>query len=268
MLLKCSKCNIFKEHIEYYNNHAQCKECHKKSRLCEHEKIKSRCKDCDGNSLCKEHGKRKDTCNICNVCKHGKDKRYCKECDGSSICKHNICISNCKICGGFAYCHHDRMKATCKICKPNSNKFCKQCRLFIVNKVTNFLCSYCNKSKYQKKKEIQLKTFLENYEYKFQYNQYINYLGKKYYTDFIIKCNNFLLIIECDEYAHKSYDKNNEKTRENNIKIALNEKCVFLRFNPDKKKIKIETKQKVLKSYIDYYINKNKSYNDVVYLFY
>lgn len=59
--------------------------------------------------------------------------------------------------------------------------------------------------------------------------------------------------------------KNNEKTRENNIKIALNEKCVFLRFNPDKKKIKIETKQKVLKSYIDYYINKNKSDNDVVY---
>jgi len=84
----------------------------------------------------------------------------------------------------------------------------------------------------------------------------------------MIDCNSFLIIIECDEDGHKSYDKNCERIRENNICFALGLPCVFLRFNPDKKKIKMNTKEKVLKSYIEFYKSKENWDNETVYLFY
>lgn len=52
----------------------------------------------------------------------------------------------------------------------------------------------------------------------------------------------------------------------------MNLPCIFIRFNPDnkqfKKKVDIKHKNKVLKSYIDYYMNKNITENIVEYLFY
>ena len=68
--------------------------------------------------------------------------------------------------------------------------------------------------------------------------------------------------------SHKTYDKNDEKIRENNICFALNIPCVFLRYNPDKKEIKQIIKQQILKSYIEYYINKDLTENTIEYLFY
>lgn len=76
------------------------------------------------------------------------------------------------------------------------------------------------------------------------------------------------MIIECDEFAHSGYDTLCEKIRENNICFALGLPCVFIRFNPDKKKIKMKIKEKVLKSYIDYYTSNEKCDNEVCYLFY
>ena len=120
------------------------------------------------------------------------------------------------------------------------------CRLFIVNKKTNFLCSYCNpdKSAYIKHKEIRVKTFLEENNYIFEYNKKCIYEDKGYFPDFKINCNKFLLIIECDEDGHKNYDNECEKMRENNICFALGLPCVFIRYNPDKKNISIKLKKK------------------------
>jgi hypothetical protein len=84
----------------------------------------------------------------------------------------------------------------------------------------------------------------------------------------MIDCNSFFLIIECDEDAHSSYDPECEIIRENNICFALGLPCVFIRFNPDKKKIKMKTKEKVLKSYIEFYKNKTVCDNEIIYLFY
>jgi len=52
--------------------------------------------------------------------------------------------------------------------------------------------------------------------------------------------------------------------------LALGLPCVFIRFNPDKKKIKMKIKEKVLKSYIDYYVGKENCERsfEVCYLFY
>ena len=254
---------------------AKCKEC-EGSAFCEHQKIKSRCKDCGGNSIC-EHNKRKDSCIECDgnsICEHKKRKCYCIDCNGSQICTHKKRKEHCKECGGSAYCEHDKMKNSCIICSPNSNRFCKDCRLYMVSKNTNYLCSYCNPDKptRQKKKELRLKKFLEDNNYEFIYNKYCSYEDIKYFPDFIIDCNTFKLIIECDEYGHRDRDKKCEKIREDNIILALNKNCVFIRFNPDnkqyRKKSKIEIKEKVLKSYIDYYTSKAHCDIEVCYLFY
>ena len=70
------------------------------------------------------------------------------------------------------------------------------------------------------------------------------------------------------EDSHKAYDMKCEKIRENNICYSLGFPCVFIRFNPDKKEIFSKTKYIVLKSYIEYYKNTEKSNNIVEYLFY
>jgi|FrelakmetLWP11LW_1041352.scaffolds.fasta_scaffold00612_5 hypothetical protein len=149
---------------------------------------------------------------------------------------------------------------------------CRSCKLFQTSKKTNYLCSYCNpdKATRQKTKEMAVKTFLEENNYTFIYNKKCN-LDKScqtYYPDFLIDCNTFFVIVECDEGGHKSYYYTCERIRENNICYALGLPCVFIRFNPDKNKIKMKTKQKVLKSYIDYYINKEICDNVVEFLFY
>ena len=117
---------------------------------------------------------------------------------------------------------------------------------------------------------MAVKTFLEENNYSFIYNKKCN-LDKScqtYFPDFIIDCNKFFVIVECDEGGHKSYDYNCERIRENNIYFALGLPCVFLRYNPDKKSVKMQTKQNVLKSYIEYYINKETCDNIVEFLFY
>lgn len=149
---------------------------------------------------------------------------------------------------------------------------CRSCKLFSTNKKSKYLCSYCNPDKptRQKTKEMRVKTFLEECNYDYIYNRKCNLDGscQTYYPDFLIDCNTFFLIIECDEDAHKSYPIDCEKMRENNICYALGLPCVFLRFNPDKKKVKMKVKEQVLKSYIDYYICQESMNNEVQYLFY
>jgi hypothetical protein len=254
---------------------SKCKDC-EGSAYCKHKRIKIRCKECNGSQICK-HNKRKDICIECNgnsICKHKKRKYYCIDCRGSQICNHNKNKFECKECNEKFFCRHNIKKKVCIICSPNSNQFCKECKLLQVNKKTNYLCSYCNPHKptRQKTKELKLKNFLKENNYNFDYNKCCTYNEKKYYPDFIIKCNSFILIIECDEYAHTNYNKESELIRENNIRLALNETCVFIRYNPDNRKYKtknnIKTKEILLKSYIEYYINKTYCDNEKCYLFY
>lgn len=152
-------------------------------------------------------------------------------------------------------------------------KKCRSCKLFASQTENNYLCSYCNpnkKTKRLKTKELKVKTFLEEQGYKFDYNKKCNVdkSCQTYFPDFMIDCNSFFLIIECDEDGHKSYDNICERIRENNICFALGLPCVFIRYNPDKKNIKMNTKEKVLKSYIEFYKSKENCDNETVYLFY
>jgi hypothetical protein len=269
----------------------QCKDC-KGSSICNHGKRRNRCVDCGGSEICihkknktgcKEckgsgiciHNRQKSKCKDCEgsgICIHGRQKSRCRDCDGAGICEHNNLKYRCKECGGNAICIHDMRKDLCLKCSPNTKAFCVSCRLFKVNNKTNYLCSYCNLQKpvRQKTKEIKLKKWIdENYK-DFIYNKKVNMNStcQTYYPDFLKDCGTFFLIIECDENAHKDYPTECERIRENNIVFALGLPCVFIRYNPDKKGIKKETKHRLLKSYMDYYLQKELSDNEVVYLFY
>jgi len=180
----------------------------------------------------------------------------------------------------------DKVKEKCKeyyednkekhLKSQQERRRCRSCNLFQTEKINNYLCSYCNpdkKTKRLKTKELKVKTFLEEQSYKFTYNKKCN-IDKScqtYFPDFLIDCNSFFIVIECDEFAHSGYDTQCERIRENNICFALGLPCVFLRFNPDtgfKKGIKMKTKEKILKSYIEYYKNKTICDNETIYLFY
>jgi hypothetical protein len=269
---RCVDCNG-SQICEHKKVRQQCIEC-KGSGICEHNKRRAVCIECGGSEIC-GHKKLRGRCKSCKgsqICKHNKFKNICKDCDGSRLCQHKIQKRRCKTCKGVDICIHDKYKGYCKICCPDSKYFCKSCRLFFVMKKTNYLCSYCNPDKViqQKTKEIALKKFLdENYQ-DIIYNKKVNMNNtcQTYFPDFLKDRGTFFLIIECDEKAHDSYPVECEKIRENNIAFSLGLPCVFIRYNPDKKKIPINVKQIVLKSYIDYYLSKEYCDNEVVYLFY
>jgi hypothetical protein len=144
--------------------------------------------------------------------------------------------------------------------------------LFQVRKDTNFLCSYCNPERKQhiKTKENNLKVFLEQQKYTIEYNKTvrIDTSCQLYFPDFVIDNGSLFIVIECDENAHKGYPMDCEKIRENNITFQLGLPCVFLRWNPDKKNVKMKTKLMVLKSTIDFYKSHSETNPETVYLFY
>ena len=251
-----------------------CKECGG-SGICIHGKRKATCIECGGTSIC-PHGKLKARCKECHgsqICSHGKIKAQCIECGGTSICPHKKQKRYCKECGGSGICPHGKFKAQCKICSPNSNQFCHSCRLYLISKRTNYLCSYCSPTtnKRLKTKEMRLKNYLEkHYSVIYNKNCRLNDTCNIYYPDFLIECNSYFIVIECDEYAHNSYDYSCERIRENNITYNLGLPCVFVRYNPDKKGVPLKTKEIILRSTIDYYKNLNPSdiFNFTHYLFY
>tara|TARA_R110001606_G_scaffold397295_1_gene573370 strand:- start:128 stop:889 length:762 start_codon:yes stop_codon:yes gene_type:complete len=92
--------------------------------------------------------------------------------------------------------------------------------------------------------------------------------------------NNTLLCIETDEFQHKSYNKDDEEYRYDDIYMALSCKYIFIRFNPDNYKVDnkninllIEDRFERLGEEIDKQINRiEKEENDelveIVYLYY
>jgi hypothetical protein len=286
----CKQCGTGGSICKHFKTKQECKECGS-TRFCEHNKRKSNCKECNGINIC-EHSKYKNTCKECGTggsicehfktrseckdcgskrfCKHDKVRNNCRDCNGISFCKHDKFRTSCKDCKGGSVCEHNQVRSTCIICTPYTKKYCVNCRSFQVKKSNNYLCSYCNLNKktIQKNKEIKLKNWLYVFGINIIYNkrQIIN--NKCIFPDFLINCNTFNIIIECDEHSHKSYKYDEERNRENNIRLALNSPCVFIRYNPDNKKYKESTRMIILKSYIDYYRSLENCENILQFLFY
>jgi len=240
---------------------------------------KYHCRICHSSQYC-EHNKYKHTCRECSpdskaFCEHNKFKRTCRECSPAAFCKHNIRKDKCRDCSpdSKAFCEHSKFKNDCRICNPDSKAFCKSCRLFHVNAKNDYLCSYCcpKSSKRQKTKEMIIYNLLEDYlDYPFIHNkEFINNQCLRYRPDFLFESENFFLVLEVDENAHRNYDNECEFVRMNNISSVLLKPTRFIRYNPDDKTSTEEVKHCCLISTLQ----ENLSYrflNDIspVYLFY
>ena len=104
------------------------------------------------------------------------------------------------------------------------NPKCTSCKLFRVDKGTNFLCVYCNpfSSKARRTKEAVIESLLTDNGIIFINNkQFGNTCCLKYRPDFLIKSSSYYLIVEVDENAHKQYPVECEMARMNLITIGL-----------------------------------------------
>lgn len=252
-----SVCTICRPHLlcEHKNIKKFCKECPFSAGICEHKKVRHRCKDC------------------MRRCEHDRDPSSCKDCGSSRFCSHNKIKSICRDCKGKDICCHDKQKYQCITCFPNSKYFCRLCRLFgSVKKNNDYLCSYCdpNKTAKRKTRENRVRDLLLKHEIPFvQDLQFKNDCCLRYRPDFMMDCGTYFVVLECDENGHEQYDKECEIIRMNNIATGLGLPTKFIRYNPDKKGIRIDKKEKRLLEVLKNMLNQEYLIDlSVVYLFY
>ena len=212
---------------------------------CVHGKFPSKCYECGTYSKRKDtcvHGKRRYRCVPCGgkqeiekKCPHGYRKDRCVEvggCGGKP--QHQKCPHGkhrrtaCKLCGGNYVCIVDgcdtitmRAKTKCKTCcpSPKSTSPCKELQL----------ASSLTKWTANRKLPLFTAWGRQNPE------AYPPQCGA-YRPDFVWELENEqrVVILECDENAHRPYPVRCEFTRPINMAIGYGERPVHLvRFNPD-----------------------------------
>ena len=134
----------------------------------------------------------------------------------------------------------ERCKAENCLKKGNKNYkgYCTNCfqNLFPLDPLTFQIRS--------KTKEIAVRDFINSIFEGFQHDKPLWYNEKpcdcttKRRIDHRKLINNTLLCIETDENQHKSYSKEDEVARYNDLFMAFGGKFIFIRFNPDKYKDK------------------------------
>lgn len=136
---------------------------------------------------------------------------------------------------------------------------CKNCNLFQSTKINNYLCSYCNpdSTKKQKTKEDSVNKLLLKNNYTFVRDKQVgnNDCCFRYRPDFLFDCGTYFVVLECDEDAHNSYDKDCEIVRMNNITMSIGLPTKFIRYNPDLKGVHYLTKQKKLIETLNKWLN-------------
>ena len=264
-------------------NNKKCVECKLKQAVYNYEGLKAEyCGDCRKDGMINVKDKKCIECNIKRPNFNYKDLKplYCGDCRKDDMV--DVLNKRCIKCNikqpNYNY-HNEKQGLYCFDCRKNGmidilNKRCIECELFYVSKRTNYLCGYCNKykSKRVKTKEIEVKKLLELNNIEFIHDKQIsNKCCYKYRPDFIIDCLYYYLIVEVDEDAHRSYDKMCELIRMNNIQLSLELPTKFIRYNPDKKGIKKNIKEKELLERVKEWMKKDikeLKTEEAVYLFY
>lgn len=110
---------------------------------------------------------------------------------------------------------------------PNMNGYCSQ-KCYIGNNLQEYI--YNDNSGILYKEYLIFKHLKETYNHNIIWNKI--YCGQ-YRPDFTICFQDFDILIEIDEYQHKSYNKKNEHDRIENIYYMVNKPLYIIRFNPD-----------------------------------
>jgi len=174
------------------------------------------------------------------ICQHNCLKCLCNECKINYICSHQIYEVYCILCSPQLFCDHDDNIYFCSYCiqkckncitLPQYNHchgYCKKC---FIDTLPNVPIEKINNVTKEKIILNQIKLFDPNLEW--IHNKLI-LQGSRLRPDIRLKLNNYNLIIEIDENAHRSYDKQKEIKRVKDIYYDLNcDKLVVIRFNPD-----------------------------------
>ena len=245
---------------EHNRHRSMCKEC-VPSLLCTHGKFKNVCKECNGALIC-EHGKRKSVCIECgggSLCAHNKRRDRCRECGGSAFCMHSKVRYECKDCHGTGICKHNTYRPLCPecggraLCKSRQPPYNTQCGISGNRKLNGF-CTHCFANIFPddprtlnirvKSKELKVVSHIPSKYKEVIYEQpwYVDLKGgcceTKRRIDLRNLINNTMLCIEIDEDQHKSYIKENEVARYDDLFMDFSGKYIFIRYNPDKFKDK------------------------------
>ncbi len=182
--------------------------------------------------------------------------------------------------------HSYVMKVQIKIVKKLFDK-CPQCDLFYTG---GRICSYCvplAKNKlYRKTKEMKVVRYLrEQLPYhNFIHNKSVGSHCTKHdkedsnghlFPDILFDRHWYFLIVEVDEFQHKSTKYSCEKQRMLNIAAKVGLPTIFIRYNPDNKDSCLKVLLAEINKYLDLDIENNKKdqiWDDhglkVIYLFY
>ena len=196
---------------------------------------------------------------IIQGCKHvktynfvGLDAQYCSEhkLDSMVNTRHERC-TECRFQASFGYIESNK-REKCSIHKldgminlkhknihcighlceearvPNMNGYCSQ-KCYIGNNIQEYV--YDNTSGILYKEYLIFKHLKETYKHHHIIWNKI-YCGQ-YRPDFTICFLDFDILIEIDEYQHKTYNKKNEHDRIENIYYMVNKPLYIIRFNPD-----------------------------------
>ena len=168
------------------------------NRFCKHSKWRSGCAECFPKTRCC-HGKRKWTCLSCSPhlkCDHGKLSHKCLKCARSGVCVHKIWRRLCRHCGGSA--------------------LCVGCKGVVVKKKGEFCKQYCMPRVKRRSaiKEKAIAFFLQKWAESGLIPKYtswnkVNRLSDtaicgRPQPDFVYDLGDRIVILECDEFQHKS----------------------------------------------------------------
>jgi hypothetical protein len=90
----------------------------------------------------------------------------------------------------------------------------------------------------KKEKEERVNDILLENGIVFKRNFVVKNKNFKAYIDFIIDTDEFIIVLEVDEYGHCRYDEDYENFRINKIKKLINKPSVVIRYNPDNEESK------------------------------
>ena len=229
-----------------------------KQYYCEHNRKASRCKECLGDAAKKSK---------LSGCDHNARKQKCQICSPDLFCIHNRLVFSCTLCKGGGICVHGMVKYKCEKCprtgealdafnasrqaqktkqgcinciewpdaqrkNPSYGEYC--CRCF----VHLFPDDQRSINSRQKTKEIIVKEYITinfaNYDF---IHDKVMLTGSccthRRSVDHRCMLGNTMLCIETDEFAHRSYKKDDEEHRYSDLFMANSCKYIFIRFNPD-----------------------------------
>lgn len=131
------------------------------------------------------------------------------------------------------------------------------------------LCHYCRDGYQIGFKEKQVLKFLKKSKTlnKFTHNRESadsKTVCGKYRPDFVYDFQTHMVIVECDEFQHKSYDPDCENVRMQNIVYGIGLPCVFIRWNPDDYSINGVKQEVSWKNRIKKLVNTIKTHSKII----